>query len=75
MGNFNQYDASKFMSSDHYNSIFTQENGGSFLNFNETGGAYFNELQDSQSINNTGFIPSNDTRFFKALQKQMVFTP
>jgi hypothetical protein len=38
MGNFNKYDASKFMSTDHYNSIFTQDNNGmSLQNFNETG--------------------------------------
>jgi hypothetical protein len=75
MGNFNQYDASKFMSTDHYNSIFTHNNGASLQNFNETGGSYINEIQESNSVNQAGFIPSNDSRFFKALQKQMVFTP
>jgi hypothetical protein len=51
MGNFNHYDPSKFMSTDHYNSIFTQDNGLSVQNFNETGAYNMtnNEIQESQS--------------------------
>jgi hypothetical protein len=77
MGNLNHYDPSKFMSTDHYNSIFTQDNGLSVQKFNETGAYNMtnNEIQESQSTAQPGLIPSNDSRFFKALQKQMVFTP
>ena len=61
------------MSTDHYNSIFTQDNGLSVQNFNETAGSYNNmmynnEILESQnSSTQPGLIPSNDTRFFKAL--------
>ena len=81
MGNFNNYyEASKFMSTDYYNSIFPLDSSGaSVQHLNEAGSNLLISTCETgeQSHQNAipGLIPSNDTRFFKALQKQMVFTP